>query len=85
MEARLKAFITKTGDDAVSNLDDSIQRNTQAVSDAVAAATQEIQQLKDALGGSATPEQLAQIDAATQALNDATAALQADDPAAPPA
>lgn len=83
MYSRLITEITHIVNEAkesiVSNLDDSIQRNTQAVSDAVDAATEEITQLRDALAGTATPEQIAAIDSATQRLQDATTALQGDD------
>jgi hypothetical protein len=79
MERRIEAVIKRTGEQIVSNLDDSIQRNTQAQMNAVNAATQEIQQLRDALANTATPEQLQRIDAASQALEDVTTALQGDD------
>jgi hypothetical protein len=79
MERRIEAVIKRTGEQIVSNLDDSIQRNTQAQVNAVNAATQEIQQLRDALANTATPEQLQRIDAASQALEDVTTALQGDD------
>lgn len=84
MERRLTALITRE-EEQIMSLDDSVQRNTQDVTAAVAAATQEIQQLKDALANSATPEQIAAIDSASSALEAATTALQSDDPAAPPA
>jgi type IV secretory pathway VirD2 relaxase len=83
MELALLRAIKQAKEEIVSNLDDSIQRNTQAVADAVDAATEEITQLREALADSATPEQIARIDAATQALGEATAALQGDDPAPP--
>lgn len=75
----------------MDDLGASQDRSETSTTAALAGIATEIQQVKDAvaqLSGSATPEQIAsfkaRIDANTDRLDAAVAALQADDPGATP-